>query len=97
AVALANQLQPTVILQDLVLPQIDGLEMLRRFRLNEGTAAVPIIVLSTKEEQIIKSRAFAGGANDYLVKLPDRVELVARIRYHSKAYVTQLQRDEAFK
>jgi signal transduction histidine kinase len=97
AVALANQLHPTVILQDLVLPQIDGLEMLRRFRMNEGTSAVPIIVLSTKEEPIIKSRAFASGANDYLVKLPDRVELVARIRYHSKAYVTQLQRDEAFK
>lgn len=96
AIALANQLRPTVILQDLVLPQVDGLEMLRRFRTNEATASTPVVVLSTKEEPIIKSRAFAAGANDYLVKLPDRVELVARIRYHSKAYIVQLQRDEAF-
>jgi signal transduction histidine kinase len=97
AVALANQLRPTVILQDLVLPQIDGLELLRRFRQNEATTNTPIVVLSTKEEPMIKSRAFGSGANDYLVKLPDRVELIARIRYHSKAYVVHQQRDEAFK
>jgi len=40
---------------------------------------VPIIVLSTQEDPAIKSTAFACGANDYLVKLPDRIELVARV------------------
>jgi len=35
--------------------------------------------------------------NDYLVKLPDSIELIARIRYHSQAYIVQKQRDEAFK
>jgi signal transduction histidine kinase/CheY-like chemotaxis protein len=41
--------------------------------------------------------AFAAGANDYLVKLPDKIELIARIRLHSKAYLNQLQRDEAYR
>ena len=58
---------------------------------------VPIIVLSTKEEPVIKSAAFAAGANDYLVKLPDRIELVARIRYHSRSHINLLQRDEAYR
>jgi signal transduction histidine kinase len=97
AITIAEQLRPTVILQDLVLPDIDGLEMVRRFRANRPTAITPIVVLSTKEEPIVKSQAFSAGANDYLVKLPDKVELIARIRYHSHAYIAQLQRDEAFK
>jgi sigma-B regulation protein RsbU (phosphoserine phosphatase) len=57
---------------------------------------VPIIVLSTKEEAAVKAEAFALGANDYIVKLPDRLELVARVRYHSRGYVALLERNEAF-
>ncbi len=93
----ANRIKPSVILQDLVMPSIDGLELVQRFRANPATAETPIIVLSSEEDAEIKSRAFAVGANDYLVKLPDKVELVARIRYHSKAYLSQIQRDEAFR
>ena len=97
AIRLAAEIKPTVILQDLVMPEIDGLMMVRYFRVNKATAKIPIIVLSTKEEATIKSEAFKMGANDYLVKLPDKVELIARIRYHSQAYITQLERDEAFR
>lgn len=86
AVERATALHPTVILQDLVMPEVDGLELVRQYRANPATAETPIIVLSTKEDPVTKSRAFGGGANDYLVKLPDRIELLARIRYHSKAY-----------
>jgi sigma-B regulation protein RsbU (phosphoserine phosphatase) len=53
-------------------------------------------VLSSKEEAVTKAEAFALGANDYLVKLPDRIELIARIRYHSKGYINLLQRNEAY-
>jgi len=97
AIALANDIRPSVILQDLVMPSIDGLDLVRLFRSNHATAETPIIVLSAEEDTETKSRAFAVGANDYLVKLPDRVELIARIRYHAKAYLSQIQRDEAFR
>ncbi len=97
ALSLATQLRPTVILQDLVMPGVDGLTLVGQFRANPVTKDIPIIVLSTNENPQVKGQAFAIGANDYLVKLPDRIELIARIRYHSRAYLNQLQRDAAYR
>jgi two-component system chemotaxis family response regulator WspR len=97
AVAQAMRIKPTVILQDLIMPGLDGLTLVREYRNNPATQDIPIIVLSTKEDPLVKSAAFAAGANDYLVKLPDNIELVARIRYHSRSYLTLLQRDEAYR
>ncbi|MFP3615555.1 response regulator, partial [Paraburkholderia sp. SIMBA_050] len=65
AMAVARDVKPTVILQDLVMPEIDGLDLVRAWRADAGTARVPIIVLSTQEDPAIKSTAFACGANDY--------------------------------
>jgi sigma-B regulation protein RsbU (phosphoserine phosphatase) len=96
ALAKAAEVQPTVILQDLVMPEIDGLTLVRHFRADERFREVPIIVLSTKEEPAVKAEAFAIGANDYIVKLPDRLELIARVRYHSRGYVALMERNEAF-
>jgi sigma-B regulation protein RsbU (phosphoserine phosphatase) len=97
AVKTAEEFGPTVILQDLVMPDIDGLTLVKYFRANAKTRDVPLIVLSTKEEPRVKADAFALGANDYLVKLPDRIELIARIRYHSRGYINLLQRNEVMK
>jgi phosphoserine phosphatase RsbU/P len=96
ALAEAEAFAPTVILQDLIMPGVDGIQMVRDFRAHPATASVPLIVLSSKEEPTTKAEAFAAGANDYLVKLPDKLEVVARIRYHSAAYISRLERDEAF-
>ncbi len=97
APALVAQLRPFVILQDLIMPGIDGMSLVRQYRAQPATREIPVIVLSSKEEPVTKSEAFAGGANDYLVKLPDKIELLARIRHHAKAYLHQLQRDEAYR
>jgi sigma-B regulation protein RsbU (phosphoserine phosphatase) len=96
AVDEAKRIHPTVILQDLVMPDIDGLTLVKLFRDDPATRETPMIVLSTKEEPKVKAEAFALGANDYIVKLPDRLELLARIRYHSKGYINLLQRNEAY-
>jgi sigma-B regulation protein RsbU (phosphoserine phosphatase) len=97
AIPAANRVQPTVILQDLVMPDVDGLQLVKFFRANPGTRDTPMIVLSGKEEPVIKAKAFALGANDYLVKPPEKLELVARVRYHSRAYLDRRERDEAFR
>ena len=97
ALETAEQVRPTVILQDLVMPGTDGLTLVKSYRANAATRDVPIIVLSTKEESVIKSAAFAAGANDYLVKLPDSLELIARLKYHSRSYMNLVQRDEAYR
>jgi sigma-B regulation protein RsbU (phosphoserine phosphatase) len=92
----AERIQPTVILQDLVMPDIDGLTLVKTIRAHGPTHEIPMIVLSTKEDPTVKAEAFALGANDYIVKLPDRIELLARIRYHSRGYINLLQRNEAY-
>src|SRR3984893_13464111 len=83
AVARAYEIRPTVILQDLVLPDSDGLTMVRMFRANPPTAATPIIVLSANGDSGTRARALAEGADDYLVKLPAKDDLVACIRRHA--------------
>jgi len=97
ALAIAEKTLPTVILQDLVMPGVDGLTLVRQYRASPVLADIPIIVLSSKEDAMIKRDAFATGVNDYMVKLPDTIELIARIRYHSRSYNNQLQRDAAYR
>lgn len=97
AIAEAVEFQPTVILQDLVMPDIDGMMLLRFFRANPVTKNIPIIVMSSKEDPKIKSEAFELQASDYLVKIPDKIELIARVRAHTRSYLAQQQRDEAYR
>jgi len=97
ALETAEQIKPAVILQDLVMPGVDGLTLVRAYRANPGTADVPVIVLSTKEEAAVKGEAFLCGANDYVVKLPDSIELIARLRHHGMSYLHRVQRDSAYR
>ncbi len=97
AVKAATEISPTVILQDLVMPEVDGLTLVKFYRANPKTREIPLIVLSTREEPTTKAEAFGLGVNDYLVKLPDKVELIARVRHHSAGYIAQLQRNEAYR
>lgn len=97
AIDVATEFRPTVILQDLVMPEIDGLLLVKFIRANSATREIPLVVLSSKEEPVIKAKAFALGANDYLVKLPDKLEVIARVRYHSRGYINLLERNEAYR
>ncbi len=97
AVEMAIQLGPTVILQDLIMPGINGFTLVDQYRAAPEIKDVPVIVLSANEDPRDKSKAFENGANDYLVKLPDKIELIARIRAHSRSFLLQRQRDEAYR
>lgn len=94
AIPMAMQVKPTVILQDLVMPDVDGLLLIKFLRANPATSTIPVIVLSTRDESVIKAEAFATGANDYVVKIPDPIEFIARLIYHSTAYENLLKRHE---
>jgi len=84
ALGTAAAIMPQVILLDLVMPGIDGLTLLKSFRGHLAVSSIPIIVLSAKEDPKIKGEALDRGADDYMVKLPSQVELVARIRHHAR-------------
>lgn len=96
AIQQAVNVKATVILQDLVMPDVDGMTLVRFYRNNPATRDIPVIVLSSKDDAKVKSDAFYQGATDYLVKLPEKIELLARIRAHTKSYLAQKERDEAF-
>ena len=97
AVAMASAIQPSVIMQDLVMPGTDGMTLVHLYQMHPALRHVPIIVLSSKEDAAVKSQAFATGAADYLVKLPDSIELIARIRHHSRSYQNVIERDAAYR
>jgi phosphoserine phosphatase RsbU/P len=96
AIKQAKELRPTVILQDLVMPDIDGLTLLKHYKKDPATQNVPVIILSVTEEPAVKAEAFALGASDYIVKLPNDIELLARIRHHSEAYIHLLERNDVY-
>ncbi|WP_225984636.1 response regulator [Noviherbaspirillum aerium] len=96
ALNMALALRPTVVLVDLRMPTVDGLGVTRSLRSHAETRRIPVVLLSSEDDAEIKAQAFADGANDYLVKWPDKRELVARICYHSSAYLAHKQLDDAF-
>lgn len=59
---------PTVVLLDLNLPKIDGVEVLRRLRSTERTRFVPVVVLTTSHDSSDVTRSYAAGANGYIQK-----------------------------
>jgi len=97
AVATAKKLSPSVILQDLVMSDADGIDLVKAYRRCPELQHTPVVVLSTKDEPIIKKAAFEAGANDYIVKLPDPIELLARVRYHANACLARHQLHEALR
>lgn len=97
AVGFAERVNPTVILQDLRLPGVSGLTLLQKYRARPLLHGVPVVILSIEEKPTVKSDAFALGADDYIVKPPNPIELIARIRHHSSAYLGQVQRDQAYR
>ncbi|MEY2713703.1 MAG: hypothetical protein RIT24_46, partial [Planctomycetota bacterium] len=97
ALALARRLQPAVILQDLFMPDGDGLDLVERYRWAEELAETSVVVLSAEENAGTKAEAFARGADDYLVKLPPAQEFVARVQHHADAARAQRERNQAFR
>jgi DNA-binding response OmpR family regulator len=82
AEAAADRVKPALILQDLVMPDVDGLVLVRAFRARLATAHTPVIVLSGNDDEGTRARALAAGADDYLVKLPTKDALVACLDRH---------------
>ena len=92
---------PDLVILDLMLPEMSGIEVCKRLREEENP--VPIIMLTAKSEQVDKIRGFRYGADDYITKPFDIMELVARVdailrRYNGpKKSVSKLKLREGLK
>src|SRR5678815_138793 len=85
ALEIAGRTPPDLVLLDIVMPGLDGYEVCRRLREKPETAEVPIMFLSSLEEIQNKARGFEVGANDYLTKPFEMLEVKARVRSLLKA------------
>jgi PleD family two-component response regulator len=82
AMRLAAEKRPDLILLDVVMPDMDGLETCRLLRGMEATKTTPIIMVTTRSEAATVSAAHANGANDYVTKPIDRKELMEKVSRH---------------
>jgi DNA-binding response OmpR family regulator len=80
ALEAAKREAPDLIILDIMLPEMDGLEVCRRLRREEDTATTPIMMLTAKSEEIDKVVGLEVGADDYMTKPFGRRELLARTR-----------------
>lgn len=78
--ALAVQLQPDLIMLDLMLPKVDGFTVCQRLRRDERTADIPVLMLTALGQIQDKIQGFDSGADDYLTKPFDVEEMLARVR-----------------
>src|ERR1044072_5945902 len=80
ALQMLEQLQPDLILMDVMMPGLDGFEVCRRIRSTPQLAEVPIILLTALDDRASLVRGIEAGADDFLSKPADRRELMARVR-----------------
>ncbi|BCB89089.1 GGDEF domain-containing response regulator [Phytohabitans suffuscus] len=80
ALDLVERRHPDLAVVDLMMPRMDGLELTRRLRANPMTSALPVIMLTAKGMTVDKVVGLTAGADDYLVKPFDTLELIARVR-----------------
>ncbi len=81
ALDLLEKTTPDLIIADLMMPGIDGVELCRRIRARDETADTPVLMLSALNDAENIKRALAAGANDYLSKLTPHREVLARVHH----------------
>lgn len=75
---------PSLVLLDVMLPYVDGTQLLRQIRARPGWEAVPVLMLTAKSREPDIVRALELGASDYIVKPFQPMELLARIRRYAR-------------
>lgn len=82
AIKVAGEEKPALIILDIMLPEMDGYDVLRTLKANRDTAAIPVIMLSAKGEVLDKVLGLELGADDYITKPFSPREVVARVKVH---------------
>lgn len=78
--AIAKRDKPDLILMDVVMPGMNGFQATRKLAKDPETSSIPIVVVTTKDQETDRIWALRQGARDYMVKPPDRSEFLAKIR-----------------
>ena len=79
AIATAEQVQPEVIIMDVVMPGMNGFQATRRLSRNSVTSGIPVVIVSAKGQETDRIWGLRQGASQYLVKPVDAGELIAAV------------------
>ena len=82
ALEFAHRVNPDLILLDIMLPDLDGLQVCQTLREHEATRAIPVVLLTSKDGLEDRIRGLDAGANDFLTKPVQPGELLARVKAH---------------
>lgn len=93
----ARELQPAVILLDLMLPGVPGLEVFRRLRSQSDTKHIPVIMLTARAEEVDRIVGFELGADDYVAKPFSVRELMLRIKAVLRRNSTQTEKPKIYR
>ncbi|HEY9898040.1 MAG TPA: HD domain-containing phosphohydrolase [Pantanalinema sp.] len=80
ALSWCRAMEPDLVLVDYMMPEMDGLEFVRRFRESRGCAEIPVLMVTSVNEAEVRYQALEYGANDFLTKPVDKSEFVPRVR-----------------
>ncbi|MBF0344377.1 MAG: hybrid sensor histidine kinase/response regulator [Nitrospirae bacterium] len=89
ALEAAQRVRPDLILLDIMMPEMDGIEACRRLKATPETADIPVIFISALTEIAEKVNAFNSGGIDYICKPFQREEVIARVQTHLRLYNLQ--------
>ena len=88
---------PQLIMLDIMLPEEDGLSILKKLRTSRDTKKLPVIMLTAKDEEMDKITGLTLGADDYVTKPFRPLELVARVKAQLRRYKRYNQPRLSFK
>ena len=80
ALAHCQNAGPDLVIADYMMPELDGIELVRQLRAIPGLADLPVLMVTANDELDVRYRALEAGANDFLTKPLDKVEFRARVR-----------------
>jgi CheY-like chemotaxis protein len=81
-VRLARERRPDLILMDLIMPRLDGLNAVRELKRTLDTRDIPVIMVTTRDDPEQVERSYSVGCSDYVTKPVDRGELLSKISWH---------------
>lgn len=95
---LAEKEQPDLILLDIRMPEMDGLEVCRRLKQNPATAEIPVIFVTGETNDDVLKEAFESGGADFVRKPVNRIELLSRVKSEltHQIFVRKLLEEEKF-
>lgn len=97
ALAAVKQSQPDLVLADVMMPKMDGFELLQALRSDPQTSTLPVILLSARAGEEARIEGMEAGADDYLIKPFSARELLARVGAHLEADRTRKEVERAVK